>query len=124
MRPMLHDDVRSIVDEAREQRNILIDFIRHDFHTARFLKRSYGKSEGKRMAPHTAGGTRIIDFHRARKDAYTIACGPPPATIHTGSPTYDARPPTVDLYSSSSSLSFRLCLSLSDVFAHVPVTVT
>ena len=26
------------------------------------------------MAPHTAGGTRIIDFHRARKDAYTIAC--------------------------------------------------
>jgi hypothetical protein len=37
---------------------------------------------------------------------------------------YDARPPTVDLISSSSSLSFRLCLSLSDVFAHVPVTVT
>ena len=31
---------------------------------------------------------------------------------------------TVDLISSSSSLSFRLCLSLSDVFAHVPVTVT
>ena len=37
---------------------------------------------------------------------------------------HGARPPTVDLTPVFSSLSFRLCLSLSDVFAHAPVTVT
>ena len=54
-----------------------------------------------------------------RPRALTAEALPPPYGI-----AYDARPPTVDLISSSSSLSFRLCLSLSDVFAHVPVTVT
>ena len=48
---MLHDDVRSIVDEASRE-NILIDFIlvipKTRFSHRRFLKRSYGNVSGAR----------------------------------------------------------------------------
>ena len=75
-------------------------------------------------APHSAGPVITSAQRREAKKgtrprALTAEALPPPYGI-----AYDARPPTVDLISPSSSLSFRLCLSLSDVFAHVPVTLT
>ena len=91
----------------------------------------FGAGPGDRAAPSLGG---VLGPPLGMVLHVSGGAGPPPGMmqhVREGSrppPRDDAVssdvPPTVDLISPSSSLSLRLCLSLSDVFAHVPVTVT